>query len=63
MPLPIAMRSAALQTAKRCYSQTAALAANPKVFFEIDIADKPAGRITFELFADTVPKTVIKVDI
>ena len=26
--------------------------ANPKVFFDISIAGKPAGRITFELFAD-----------
>src|SRR5204863_8364318 len=25
--------------------------------FDISIGDKPAGRITFELFADTVPKT------
>jgi cyclophilin family peptidyl-prolyl cis-trans isomerase len=31
--------------------------ANPKVFFDIDIAGQPAGRITFELFADVVPKT------
>lgn len=31
--------------------------ANPKVYFDISIADKPAGRIVFELFADTVPKT------
>jgi len=31
--------------------------ANPSVFFDITIAGKPAGRITFELFADVVPKT------
>jgi cyclophilin family peptidyl-prolyl cis-trans isomerase len=31
--------------------------ANPKVFFDIDIDGKAAGRITFELFADVVPKT------
>jgi peptidylprolyl isomerase len=31
--------------------------ANPTVFFDITIGDKPAGRITFELFADVVPKT------
>lgn len=31
--------------------------ANPRVFFDITIGGKPAGRITFELFADTVPKT------
>lgn len=30
---------------------------NPKVFFDITISDKPAGRIVMELFADTVPKT------
>jgi peptidylprolyl isomerase len=31
--------------------------ANPRVFFDITIGGKPAGRVTFELFADTVPKT------
>jgi peptidylprolyl isomerase len=30
---------------------------NPKVFFEITIGDKVAGRIEMELFADTCPKT------
>jgi len=30
---------------------------NPRVFFEINIGAKPAGRIVFELFADSVPKT------
>lgn len=30
---------------------------NPKVFFDISIGDKPAGRLTFELFADLVPIT------
>lgn len=30
---------------------------NPKVFFDISIGGKPAGRLTFELFADTVPIT------
>ena len=29
-----------------------------KVFFDINIDDKPAGRIVFGLFGDTVPKTV-----
>ncbi|KAI8340126.1 peptidyl-prolyl cis-trans isomerase cyp5 [Chlamydoabsidia padenii] len=29
----------------------------PKVFFDIAINNKPAGRMTFKLFADTVPKT------
>lgn len=31
--------------------------ANPQVFFDIEIGGQPAGRITFELFADVVPKT------
>jgi len=30
---------------------------NPQVFFDISIGGKPAGRIEFELFADTVPRT------
>ncbi|MFY9344284.1 MAG: peptidylprolyl isomerase [Planctomycetota bacterium] len=30
---------------------------NPRVYFDITIGDKAAGRITFELFADVVPKT------
>lgn len=34
------------------------MAKNPKVFFEISIAQKIAGKITFELFKDSVPKTV-----
>jgi hypothetical protein len=31
---------------------------NPRVFFDISINGHNAGRITFELFADVVPKTV-----
>lgn len=31
--------------------------ANPTVFFDITIGGAPAGRVTFELFADVVPKT------
>lgn len=30
---------------------------NPKCFFDINIDGEPAGRITFELRADVVPKT------
>ncbi|KAM3146335.1 peptidylprolyl isomerase protein [Paramecium bursaria] len=30
---------------------------NPKVFFDIQIDAKPSGRLIFELFADTTPKT------
>jgi len=30
---------------------------NPQVYFDIEIDKKPAGRVTFELFADVVPKT------
>jgi peptidylprolyl isomerase len=30
---------------------------NPRVFFDVTIGGKPAGRIEFELFADVVPKT------
>ena len=31
--------------------------ARPRVYFDIGIDGKPAGRITFELFDDAVPKT------
>ena len=30
---------------------------NPRVYFDITIGDKAAGRIVFEMFADAVPKT------
>lgn len=30
---------------------------NPQVFFDLDIGGKPEGRVTFELYADVVPKT------
>ncbi|KAI8988657.1 peptidyl-prolyl cis-trans isomerase D [Pilobolus umbonatus] len=30
---------------------------NPRVFFDVSIGGKPAGRIVFELFKDVVPKT------
>lgn len=32
-------------------------AANPRVFFDVDIAGERVGRIVFELFADITPKT------
>ena len=31
--------------------------ARPKVYFDVTIDDKPAGRITLELFDDVTPKT------
>ena len=31
--------------------------ANPKCYFDVSINGKPAGRITFELYKDVVPKT------
>merc|ERR1712230_233458 len=31
--------------------------ANPKVYFDMEIGGAPAGRVVFELYADTVPKT------
>ena len=31
--------------------------ARPRVYFDINIDDKPAGRITMELYDDVVPKT------
>ncbi len=30
---------------------------NPRVYFDITIGDQASGRITFELFADSVPET------
>lgn len=41
----------------RSFTKTAMSMKNPTVFFDISIGDKEAGRVTFELFADVVPKT------
>uniref|UniRef100_A0A7I2V5J5 Peptidylprolyl isomerase A n=1 Tax=Homo sapiens TaxID=9606 RepID=A0A7I2V5J5_HUMAN len=30
---------------------------NPTVFFDIAVDGEPLGRVSFELFADKVPKT------
>ena len=30
---------------------------NPVVFFDVEIANQPVGRMKFELFADVCPKT------
>ncbi|CAH8361495.1 unnamed protein product [Eruca vesicaria subsp. sativa] len=30
---------------------------NPKVYFDMTVGDKPAGRIVMELYADTTPET------
>lgn len=35
----------------------AAGVARPRVFFDISIGGKPAGRIEFELYSDVVPRT------
>ena len=43
---------------RRAFSRSAVnLAENPKVFFDMEIGGKDAGRISFELRADVVPKT------
>merc|ERR1712146_426226 len=37
--------------------QTLTKMSNPRVFFDMTVGGKPAGRVVFELFADVVPKT------
>ncbi len=34
------------------------MTSNPKCYFDISINKEPAGRLVFELYADTAPKTV-----
>ena len=41
----------------RRFSMSNILLKNPKVFFDISVAQKPAGRITMELNKDVVEKT------
>ncbi|XP_066126611.1 nicotinamide/nicotinic acid mononucleotide adenylyltransferase 1 [Saccopteryx bilineata] len=48
--------TSALQTALS-QSRLCPAMANPIVFFDVAIAGKPLGRVSFELFADKVPKT------
>lgn len=45
-------------TTTRAFSRaTAALMANPKVYFDMDVGGEDVGRITFELRADVAPIT------
>ena len=38
-------------------SETADKATRPRVYFDISIGGKPAGRVAMELYSDLVPKT------
>lgn len=44
-------------TSGRLYATETKGIARPKVFFDIEIGAKDAGRINMELFSDVVPKT------
>ncbi|KAL7410242.1 cyclophilin [Mrakia frigida] len=46
--------SSAIRSAARAYSSAAA---SKNVFFDVQIGSQPAGRITFKLYDDVVPKT------
>ncbi|EPT29942.1 cyclophilin precursor [Toxoplasma gondii ME49] len=55
---PTRLRPGSLPCVAFClYSSRLSTMPNPRVFFDISIDKKPAGRIEFELFADVVPKT------
>lgn len=41
----------------RQFTKSSLAMANPQVYFDIEIAGKNEGRVTFELFSDVVPKT------
>lgn len=38
-------------------TEVAGLSSNPRVFFDIEVGARPAGRIEFELFSSVVPRT------
>lgn len=52
--VPGVMRS---MRVSKFHQSVCALEANRKVFFDIDIAGKNAGRIVFDLYTDITPKT------
>ena len=51
-----AFTAASSRPATRAFSRTLASAANPKVFFDMEVGGESVGRIEFELRADIVPK-------
>ena len=61
LPALLAARSAGAFAPRtvRAFSRTSAtkMAANPKVFFDMEVGGEDMGRVTFELRADVVPKT------
>merc|ERR1719445_500489 len=46
--------SSFFQSQLRCFS---AESKNPRVYFDLEIGGKDEGRVVFEIYADTVPKT------